>query len=75
MLVLHVDTDGEFEEVYFGPFAPVKQASRHSARDNKQMIALTKLRQMQQALKAGGPEIELKVGLQIPNEPIGSDEE
>src|SRR5215470_13014815 len=30
MLVLHVQSDGEWEEIYFGPFAPVKAASRHS---------------------------------------------
>lgn len=75
LLVLHVDAEGEFEEVYFGPFAPVKQASRHSARDNKQMIAVTKLRQMALALKAGGVAEERKLGLQVPNNLEGTDQE
>src|SRR5260221_12836080 len=44
MLVLHVEANGEFNEVYFGPFATVKAASRYSARDNKDMIAVSKLR-------------------------------
>lgn len=56
LLVLHVRVDGEFEEVYFGPFASVKKASRYSARDNKQMIAVAKLRAMRKALLQSGPE-------------------
>ena len=52
MLVLHVQASGEWEEVYYGPFAPVKAASRHSARDNKDMIAISKLRAMKAALNA-----------------------
>lgn len=46
MLVLHVKPNGDWEEVYFGSFKPVKDASRYSARDNKHMIALPKLRQL-----------------------------
>lgn len=46
MLVLKIDITGEWEEVYYGPFEPVRQASRYSARDNKQMIAVTLLRQL-----------------------------
>src|SRR4029079_1867602 len=54
MLVLHVQPSGECEEVYFGPFAPVKTASRYSARDNKDMIAISKLRVLKQVLQAQG---------------------
>jgi len=54
MLVIHVHKDGECEEIYYGPFLPVKDGSRYSARDNKQMIAVSKLRSMSSALKAGG---------------------
>jgi|ERR1700722_14746007 hypothetical protein len=51
MLVLHVQTSGEWEEIYFGPFAAVKEASRHSARDNKEMIAISKLKMMKKILE------------------------
>lgn len=67
ILVLHVHANGDWE-VYFGPFAPVKAASRHSARDNKEMIAITKLRAMRKVLDAQGAEAAVKVALQIPDE-------
>ena len=44
MLVLHVNTDGEWEIVYHGDFAKVAAASNYSARDNKRTITLSKLR-------------------------------
>src|SRR5215472_16514651 len=56
MLVLHVSLNGECEEIYYGPFAPVKAASRYSARDNKQMIPISKLRAMKIALDSQGVE-------------------
>jgi hypothetical protein len=46
LLVVGVEDDGSWREVYFGPFAPVREASRFSARDNKHMIAVTKLKQL-----------------------------
>lgn len=46
MLVLHVDESGRHEVVYYGPFAPVLDASRRSERDNKNMIAISKLRKL-----------------------------
>jgi hypothetical protein len=46
LLVIGVSDDGTWEEVFYGPFAPVKDAARFSARDNKHMIALTKLKQL-----------------------------
>jgi len=54
MLVVHVRADGEYEEIYFGPFEPVKAASRYSARDNKQMITISKLRAVKAALGTAG---------------------
>jgi hypothetical protein len=44
MLVIHVRENGEWEEIYYGPFKPVKGASRYSARDNKSMVAIQKLK-------------------------------
>jgi len=46
MLVLHVDDNGDHERVYYGPFKPVLKASRWSKRDNKNMIAVSKLKQL-----------------------------
>jgi uncharacterized protein DUF6998 len=68
MLFLHVTIDGNCEEIYYGPFAPVKAASRYSARDNKQTISITKLRAMNAALHESGPDAAISVGLLLPDE-------
>ena len=44
LLVVQIDAAGEWQEIYFGPFLIVAQQARYSARDNKQMIAVAKLR-------------------------------
>nr|WP_297366646.1 hypothetical protein [Acidocella sp.] len=44
MLVLKVGLDGTWEEVYFGNFSAVKAIARHSTRDNKYMVPVSKLR-------------------------------
>lgn len=46
LLVLHVSDDGTWEEVYFGEFQKVKELSRYSQRDNKHMIAISKLKKL-----------------------------
>ena len=43
MLVIGINDDEGWHEVYFGPFDTVVQASRFSAPDNKRMIAKSKL--------------------------------
>lgn len=43
MLVIKVTEDGDWEEVYYGDFKLVKEKSRYAARDNKHMIAISKL--------------------------------
>lgn len=43
LLCLKIDLNGDWSEAYYGDFQPVKQASRHSARDNKSMIAISAL--------------------------------
>jgi hypothetical protein len=50
MLVIHVDDSGEFEEIYYGDFAPVKNASNFSKRDNKSTITISKLRKLKREL-------------------------
>jgi hypothetical protein len=49
MLVIHVVENGEWEEVYYGDSDPVFKASRYSERDNKRMIAISKLRSLQKS--------------------------
>jgi hypothetical protein len=46
LLVIGVKDDGSWEELYYGSFAEVKEQSRFSARDNKHMIAISKLSQL-----------------------------
>jgi hypothetical protein len=75
MLVLHVLTNGDWDEVYYGPFDLVDAASRYSARDNKKMIAITKLRAMQTVLKTSGVQAAAKVATTLPAEPIVAVEE
>lgn len=50
MLVIHVKDNGDWEEVYFGDFEPVLKNSRYSARDNKRMIAVSKLRTLKESI-------------------------
>lgn len=39
LLVIKVEKDGSWTEVYYGEFAPAKALARYSARDNKHMVA------------------------------------
>ena len=50
MLVIHVHANGEFDEIYYGDFAVVKNESRYSARDNKNMITVRKLKSLSSGL-------------------------
>ncbi len=53
MLVLKVALDGTWEEVYFGDFARVKAIARYSARDNKHMVPVAKVRALSAPLLKG----------------------
>jgi len=44
LLVVGVNPDGTWQEVYYGDFAVVQENARYSARDNKHMIAISKLK-------------------------------
>lgn len=48
MLVIGVKDNGGWEELYYGSFQAVKAQSRYSERDNKNMIAISKLAQIRQ---------------------------
>lgn len=43
LLVVGVSEDGSWQELYYGPFSSVQERARYSARDNKSMIAISKL--------------------------------
>ncbi len=43
MLVIGIRDDGSWYELYFGPFDVIQKLSRYSARDNKHMVAVSKL--------------------------------
>ena len=49
-IVIGVFEDGTWEEIYYGDFGIVKEKSRYSARDNKHMIAVSKLRNLRNYL-------------------------
>jgi len=54
LLVVKVDESGSWQELYYGDFAAVQTESRRSERDNKWMIAVSKLRAIQ--AKTGRPQ-------------------
>ena len=51
MLVLKVDDNGDWDELYFGDFNQVKEVASYSARDNKYMVTLSKLKKLREASK------------------------
>lgn len=54
LLVIGVNGDGTWQEIYFGPFSTVKGIARFSARDNKNMVAISKLHALQVCDKRAG---------------------
>lgn len=46
LLVIHVDSSGNFEEVFFGEFSIASDASSYSGRDNKRTITISKLKKL-----------------------------
>ena len=43
LLVLKIESNAEWREMYYGPFKPVKEKATYSKRDNRYMIQITKL--------------------------------
>ena len=50
MLAVYVSEVGEVEQIYFGKFDKVAEASNYSARDNKRSITVTKLRKLAESV-------------------------
>jgi hypothetical protein len=46
LLVLHVESDGSFKEIYFGDFEKAKKIASYSSRDNKFTLTISKLKQL-----------------------------
>ena len=46
LLVLKVESNAEWRELYYGPFKPVKEKAAYSKRDNKHMIPIAKLQDL-----------------------------
>src|SRR5207249_9493592 len=46
LLVLKVESNAEWKELYYGPFKPVKEKAAYSKRDNKYMIPIAKVQDM-----------------------------
>ena len=47
-LAIHVDVNGDYEEIYYGDFTVVKENSNFSKRDNKRTITISKLKKLAQ---------------------------
>jgi hypothetical protein len=59
LLVLEVETNGQWNEIYYGSFADAKALARYSGRDNKHMVAVRQLVALNQ-----------KEGVSVPPEPV-----
>jgi hypothetical protein len=46
LLVLKIESNAEWKELYYGPFKPVREKATYSKRDNKYMIPVAKLREL-----------------------------
>jgi len=46
LLVLKVESNAEWRELYYGPFKPVREKATYSKRDNKHMIPVAKLQDL-----------------------------
>lgn len=60
MLVIGVKPDGSWELIYYGDFANVKAVARYSARDNKHMIAVSKLKALQASATSPATQLDPK---------------
>lgn len=49
LLCLKIDLTGDWTEIYYGDFHPVKAAARYSARDNKSMVPVSVLTKIKDA--------------------------
>jgi hypothetical protein len=59
LLCLRINAAGQHEELYYGPFEPVKALARYSARDNKHTVTLSQLAKLKGASVSPEPAISL----------------
>ncbi len=69
MLVLKVETNGQWNEIYYGSFAKAKALARYSARDNKHMIAIRQLIALNKADGVTVPLEEIHTDPALPSAP------
>ena len=50
MLVIGVNEDGSWYEIYYGSFQQIKKDANYSERDNKYMVAISKLKKLRPLL-------------------------
>jgi hypothetical protein len=46
LLVLKIESNAEWKEIYFGPFKPIQEKATYSKRDNKFMIPIARLQEL-----------------------------
>ena len=44
--MLKIESNGEWRQLYYGPFKPVKEKATYSKRDNKYMIPVARLQEL-----------------------------
>ena len=52
LLVLKIESNAEWREIYFGPFKTVKEKANYSKRDNKHTIPVAKLQELSKSGKS-----------------------
>src|SRR5437879_6797736 len=50
LLVLKVESNADWRELYYGPFKPVREKAAYSKRDNKYVIPVTWLQSLKKAI-------------------------
>jgi hypothetical protein len=69
LLVLKVEVNGQWNEVYYGSFAKAKALARYSARDNKHMVAVRHLVALNASDGITVPPEEVVLTPDLPQEP------
>ncbi len=52
LLVLKIESNAEWREIYFGPFKTVREKANYSKRDNKHTIPVAKLQELSKSGKS-----------------------
>ena len=58
LLVIHVESSGDYHELYYGDFQAVKSQCTYAKRDNKYSITITKLKKIAENQKKASESVE-----------------